>query len=71
MFHSVVAAVPVLSEAGHHVVNELPIPAWGYGAIALSIFGALLLVLVSFGNASNRHAAKADANHEAHDGDAH
>ncbi|WP_372594572.1 hypothetical protein [Actinotalea sp.] len=48
--HAVLLAV---SES--EVVNELPIPAVGFGVIAFGALLALLAVTYAFRNVSNRH----------------
>jgi hypothetical protein len=40
------------------VVNELPIPAWAYGAIFMVGFIALGLVTFSYRDVANRHSQK-------------
>lgn len=40
------------------IVNELPIPAWSYGVIALMTLFALALVTYSYRNVANRHSHK-------------
>lgn len=58
---SLLATIAVASEAGSHVVNELPFPAPFFGLITLSIFVVLGVVTFSFRDVANRHAAKAEA----------
>lgn len=66
---SVLATIAAASE-GAHVVNELPMPAPVYGAIVLTIFVALGLVMHSFRDVANRHSEKAAAYAREH-GDSH
>ena len=40
------------------IVNELPMPAWMYGVVALVAFAALALVTYSYRNVANRHSHK-------------
>lgn len=40
------------------IVNELPMPAWMYGVVALVAFAALGLVTYSYRNVANRHSNK-------------
>lgn len=47
----------VLAASEVHVA--LPIPTWGYGAIALTVFFALGVVIWSFRDVANRHSHKA------------
>jgi hypothetical protein len=58
----------VLTAIVEHDLVELPMPTWAYGVIALVIFFALGVVIWSFRDVSNRHAAKADAYAAAHGG---
>lgn len=57
---SATAILAAAEAEGHHVLVELPIPAWGYGVIALVAFFALGLVTFSFRHVAERHAAKLD-----------
>lgn len=50
MFDSVVLA--------SEVVNELPVPAWVFGAVFMGGFIALAIVTYSYRNVSNRHSQK-------------
>ncbi len=45
----------VTAETTEHVVNELPIPAEGFGLIALVVLMGLLFVTFSYRNLSSRH----------------
>lgn len=38
-----------LEGGGHHVVNELPFPAWGFGVLALAILLILLQIVRTVG----------------------
>lgn len=58
---SLLTTIVVAAEEGHHVVNELPMPAILYGVIAFVTFTALAGVVFSFRDVANRHAAKAEA----------
>lgn len=58
---SLLATIAVASEAGTHVVNELPFPAPVYGVIAFVVFTALAAVTFSFRDVANRHSQKAEA----------
>lgn len=58
---SLLATIVAAAEEGHHVVNELPMPAILYGVIAFAVFTALAGVVFSFRDVANRHAAKAEA----------
>lgn len=48
MLHLLNNAALSAAEGGHHVVNELPIPAVWFGVIAFVLFIAFLLAAVSF-----------------------
>lgn len=52
------------TDAGHHIVNELPLPPFMFGVIALIGFGALLAFLWSFRNTLQ---VDGTAHHEHHD----
>ncbi|MGI9825168.1 hypothetical protein [Agromyces sp. Marseille-Q5079] len=41
--------------------RELPMEAWAYGLITLSIFAVLGFVVASYRDVANRHRAKAEA----------
>lgn len=58
---SLLATIVAAAEEGHHVVNELPMPAILYGVIAFVLFTVLAGVVFSFRDVANRHAAKAEA----------
>ena len=45
----------VLAEGGHHIVNELPFPAWVFGVAIFAIFMFLLLATLSLRSVSQRH----------------
>lgn len=45
----------VLAEDGHHIVNELPFPAWVFGWAIFAIFMFLLLATLSLRSVSQRH----------------
>ena len=52
---SITSTVASLASAGTETVRELPLPAWSYGAIALTCFMALLGVLWSFRNTAAKY----------------
>jgi hypothetical protein len=54
--------------ADAEIVNRLPFPAWGFGAIAGSIFIVLLLVTWTYRDVANRHSHKAAPDAAAHAG---
>jgi protein-S-isoprenylcysteine O-methyltransferase Ste14 len=58
----------LLLTAVEHDLVELPMPTWAYGVVALVIFFVLAIVIWSFRDVSNRHAAKANAYAAAHGG---
>ena len=58
---SLAATIAAASEGAGHVVNELPIPAFFYGAIVFVIFVVCAAVTFSFRDVANRHAEKAAA----------
>jgi hypothetical protein len=47
----------VLVAAAHsgETRRELPLPPWGYAAIALAVFTVLFAITWSFRNVSNKH----------------
>lgn len=55
------SSVAVAAAESATVLNELPIPAPGYGAIAAVLFLVLGLVTFSFRDVANRHQDKAEA----------
>lgn len=55
----------VLAEVEH---NQLPMPTWIYGLVALVIFAVLGLVVWTYRDVANRHSAKANAYAAAHGG---
>ena len=59
---SVASSVVAASE----VVNELPLPAWLYGVIALGALFALALVTYSYRNVANRHSHKRSSHSGGH-----
>ena len=66
---SLVASIAAASEGAGHVVTELPIPSFMYGAIAFLLFTALAFVTFTFRDVANRHAHKtAAADAHGHDG---
>ncbi|MBB4735112.1 hypothetical protein [Micrococcus cohnii] len=52
MLNSLVLA----SAEGHHIVNELPVPTWVFGAVTFVILMALLFVTMSFRSVGLRHS---------------
>jgi hypothetical protein len=50
------------------IVNHLPFPAWGFGAIAGSVFMVLLLITWTYRDVANRHSHKAAPDAAAHAG---
>ncbi|MFC5338139.1 hypothetical protein [Leucobacter denitrificans] len=58
---SFAATIAAASEGASHVVNELPMPAFLFGAIVLGIFVVLAIATYSFRDVANRHAEKAAA----------
>jgi len=55
-------ATAVAAEAEvEHAAVALPLPLWGYPAVAFVLLFALGVVLWSFRDVANRHSAKADA----------
>ena len=55
------APLRLLAEGVH---NELPMPAYAYGVIALVFFAVLLGVLWSFRNTGQKYAAPSDHGHD-------
>ncbi|GAA1321079.1 hypothetical protein ACFSWE_00320 [Leucobacter albus] len=55
------AATIAVAEGASHVVNELPIPAIGYGVIVFTLFLISAVVTFSFRDVANRHSEKAAA----------
>lgn len=72
---SVLSSVAVAAEDGHHVVNELIMPAPVFAVISLSILVVLTLVTFSYRDVANRHSEKAERWARDHgvesDGDSH
>ena len=68
---SLLATIATASEAGHHVVNELPFPAPVFGIVMFALFAALAAVTFSFRDVANRHSAKAEAYAREHGADQH
>lgn len=68
---SLLATIAVASEAGAHVVNELPFPAPVYGVIAFVVFTAFAAVTFSFRDVANRHSEKAEAYAREHGAEQH
>lgn len=59
---SLVASIVAAAEGGAgHVVTELPIPTFMYGAIVFLLFTALAFVTFTFRDVANRHSEKAAA----------
>ncbi len=56
----------ILAAAETHV--ELPMPTWAYGAIAITIFLALLGVLFSYRDVANRHSHRSGSDAASHAG---
>ena len=40
---------PILLEAEAEALNELPIPAWGFGIIAFGLLVAMLMITLAIG----------------------
>ena len=40
---------PILLEAEAEALNELPIPAWGFGVVAFLLLTAMLLLTLAIG----------------------
>lgn len=45
----------VAAEEGHHVVNELPMPTFMYGVLALIAFLVIMLITYGFRNSWHRN----------------
>lgn len=58
-------------EGASHIVNELPIPAFFFGAITFVLLCALAIVTFAFRDVANRHGAKAAAYAREHGGQTH
>lgn len=54
----------IVTAAEEHLA-ELPLPTWGYAAIAAGVFILLGFVAWSFRDVSNRHSHKTDHSGEA------
>lgn len=65
------ATIVAAAEEGHHIVNELPMPAPLFGIVTFAIFTALAVVVFAFRDVANRHAAKAEAYAREHGADQH
>lgn len=58
---SLAATIAVAAEEAHHIVNELPMPAFVFGVVVFAILTALAIVTFSFRDVAHRHAEKAAA----------
>lgn len=58
---SLLATITAAAEGGHHIVNELPMPAPVFGLITLALFIALAGITFSFRDVASRHSEKAEA----------